>query len=325
MIKKEISLVIGSIYEDLKYLKELIKKLNNNLTFLSEIVCVISGVDSFQKSININKLKDILDIDINIISYEKIIMPGESRNIGIRKSKYEYICFLDTYPLPDEDWIFNSITILEAKNLKGVLGQVEYKPTNEFEDCFISSTYGYRPIYCVPGTVIKKNLLNEIGYFVPNRRSGEDIEWINRSKLIYPNLFQDGVLPCKYSGLKGKNFIDLCKKWYSYKVSETINPIFYSQRILYYSFLIICTLLLALSWNDKIANWDQNSFLYVPHISKFMVSFFALIYFIYRMIILPIKKKVKIFDFNLIKFIKLVYISIILDLIKLIAFINHKK
>ena len=324
MINKEISLVIGSIYEDLKYLKKLMENLNSNINFLSEIICVISGVDSYQKGLKINELKVILDIDINIISYERIIMPGEARNIGIRKSKCEYICFLDAYPIPNKNWIYNSIKILEEKNLKGVLGRVKFEPTNEFEDCFISSTNGNRPLFSVPGTLIERNLLNEIGYFVPYRRSGEDVEWRNRSKLIYPNLFQDKVLPCRYAGLKGKNFIELCKKWYNYKIYETINPTFYNQRVLYFSFIIIFSLLLAFSWNDKVANWDQNSFFYVPHISKIMVSLIILIYFIYRMIILPLKKKVKIFNFNLIKFIKLIFISMIIDLIKLIAFINHK-
>ena len=104
----------------------------------------------------------------------------------------------------------------------------------------------------------------------------------------------------------------------------TVNPRFYSQRILYFSFSITFFLLIAFSWNDKVANWDQNSLFYVPHISKISVFFIILIYLIYRMIILPNRKNVKLTNFNLVKFAKFFFISIILDFIKLFAFINRK-
>ena len=146
---------------------------------------------------------------------------------------------------------------------------------------------------------------------------------VNRSKNFCPELVQSKVIPCQYIGLKGKNFIELCKKWYKYSYS-TVNPRFYSQRILYFSFSITFFLLIAFSWNDKVANWDQNSLFYVPHISKISVFFIILIYLIYRMIILPNRKNVKLTNFNLVKFAKFFFISIILDFIKLFAFINRK-
>ena len=118
------------------------------------------------------------------------------------------------------------------------------------------------------------------------------------------------------------NFIDLCKKWYKYSYS-TVNPRLYSQRILYFSFAISFILLLAFSWNDQIANWNKSSFLYAPHISKITIFLIILIYLIYRIVILPRRKNIKIFRFNIIKFTKF-FISIILDLIKLLAFINRK-
>ena len=136
-------------------------------------------------------------------------------------------------------------------------------------------------------------------------------------------MIRSEAIPLKYIGLKGMNFFQLCRKWYEYG-RTTVNPRFYSQRIIYFAFLITVSLFIAFSWNDKVANWDENSFMYLPHISKILISLIFLIYFIYRMLILPIKKKVKIFDFNVIEFIKFFVISLTLDLIKLIAFINHK-
>ena len=86
--QKEISLVIGSIYADLKELKILISQLNENINYFNEIICVISDVNTPQKSQEISKLKTNSNIKIDIISIEKIVMPGEARNIGIRKSKF---------------------------------------------------------------------------------------------------------------------------------------------------------------------------------------------------------------------------------------------
>ena len=322
--QKEITLVIGTIYEDLSRLKILLSKLNDNIYYLNQIICVISGINNPQKIQEVSKLKEITNIKIDITCIEKILMPGEARNIGIRQSQAKYICFLDSYTLPDKNWISNSIKILEEKNLRGVLGKSKFLPTNEFEDCFISATYGNFPLTSIPGTLIEKELLREIGFFLPNHRSGEDAEWMNRSKNFYSNLIQSSVIPIKYIGLKGKNFSYLCKKWYQYSYSSAVYPKFYSQKILYFSFAITFLLLSAFSWNDKVANWDQSSFFYLPHISKIVVSLIILIYLIYRMIILPIRKNVKVFRFNPIKFTKFFLISIILDLIKLIAFINRK-
>jgi len=269
------------------------------------------------------KLNDILNIKIEFVILEKIIMPGYARNIGILKSKCDYICFLDAHPLPESFWLSSSIKILENNNLRGILGKCKYSGLNQFEKCFISATYGNNPQNSIPGTLIEKKLLQEIGFFIPTTRSGEDAEWMNRLKCFYPIMIRSEAIPLKYIGLKGMNFSQLCRKWYEYG-RTTVNPRFYSQRIIYFAFLITVSLFIAFSWNDKVANWDENSFMYLPHISKILISLIFLIYFIYRMLILPIKKKVKIFDFNVMELIKFFVISLVLDLIKLIAFISHK-
>ena len=324
MTKKNISLVIGTIFEDLNELKILFNNLDQNINYLKEIICVVSGVCNPEKRLEVLELNKILNIKIEFIILENIIMPGMARNIGISKSTCNYICFLDSHPLPDSNWLSNSIRVMETNKLRGVLGKLKFSGLNEFEKCFIAATYGNKPLNSIPGTLIEKKLLQEIGYFIPKTRSGEDAEWINRLKYFYPKMTHSEVIPCQYIGLKGMNFFELCTKWYEYG-KITVNPRFYSQRLVYFSFLITFTLFLANSWNDKVANWDQNSFFYLPHISKIMVLLIFIIYFIYRMLILPIKKNVKVFNFNLIEFSKFFVMSLTLDFIKLIAFINHKK
>ena len=38
---------------------------------------------------------------------------------------------------------------------------------------FISATYGFKPLYTVPGS-LSKDLFSRVGWFIPNVRSGED-------------------------------------------------------------------------------------------------------------------------------------------------------
>ena len=323
--KKEVSLVIGTIYEDLNELTILLKKLSSNLNYLNQIICVVSGVNTTEKKNKLSNLQEIVKIKIDIISLEKIVMPGEARNIGILKSQFEYISFLDSHTIPNENWLSNSIKIIEEKKLRGIIGRTKYIALNQFEKCFISATYGFKPLFSIPGTLIEKKLVREIGFFIPNNRSGEDVEWINRSKLFNPNLKQIEVIPLNYIGLKGKNFLMLCKKWYLFYTSTHLVPKFYIQRFCYLLFLVVSLIFLALSWNDDIANWNENSFLYVPHISKIVISTIILTYLIYRLVILPINKKVKIFTFNFVEFVEFSFISIALDFIKLLAFIKHKR
>ena len=61
MNKKNISLVIGSIFEDLNKLKILFNNLDQNINNLKEIICVVSGVYSFEKRLEVLKLNDILN------------------------------------------------------------------------------------------------------------------------------------------------------------------------------------------------------------------------------------------------------------------------
>ena len=323
MDKKEISLVIGAIYQDLNELVILLNQLDSNVDYLKEVICVVSGVNTFRKKQNLSILNKTLKIKIIIISLEEIVMPGAARNIGILRSKCPYICFLDSHPLPDKNWLSNSIRILEDKKLRGVFGSCKYIGINDLEKCFIAATFGNKPLYTLPGTLIEKDLLNEIGFFIPNVRSGEDAEWRSRAELFHPKIKQKNLKPLLYKGLKGKNIYQLLKKWYVYYKSTYLNGAFHLQRIFYISFLIFFSVLAAYGWNDNVAGWDQDSFLYAPHISKIVIIIIFCVYLFYRLVLLPKKKEVNIIKFNLIQFLKFSFISITLDFIKLIAFINH--
>ena len=322
--RKEISLVIGSISQHLNEIIILLNNLGDNIYYLKEIICVVSGIDSDSKMKSLSSLEDIVNIKIEIIPIKKIIMPGEARNIGIIESKSDYVCFLDSRTLPGNNWLSSSIKILDEKKIRGTLGRTKYVPLDEFEKCFIAATYGNKPLFTLPGTLIEKSLLKEIGFFIPDSRCGEDSEWINRSLSFEKNIKQFEVVSSKYVGFKGMKFLDLCKKWYRNYQSTYLIPKLQIQRIIYLGSFFISLIFLTFSWNDKIANWDENSFLYVPHISKIMILLIFLTYSIFRFIVLPFKKNKSFFRFNFSEFIITSFIAIILDIVKFIALITYK-
>ncbi|MBO8219574.1 glycosyltransferase [Prochlorococcus marinus] len=323
-IKKEFSLIIGCLYKEIAEIKFLIEKLDENNKFLSEIICVISDINQLEQKRVLSLLKNITKIKLELVFFRRVVLPGEARNIGIDKSSFNYLCFLDSHTLPEKNWLSISIKIMEEKNLRGILGRTRYIGLNEFEKCFIAATFGNIPRHTLPGTLIEKKLINQIGFFIPNKRSGEDSEWIHRCLAFEKNIKQINVMPLNYIGLKDLNFIDLCTKWYKNYSSACLNNSLIFQRFYYLSFSTISIILIALSWNDKVAKWDENSLFYLPHISKITFLFILIIYILFRLIILPSKKNINFFKLNFFQFIRFSLISIILDIIKFIALITYR-
>ena len=75
MTKINISLVIGTIFEDLNELKILFNNLDQNINHLKEIICVVSGVCNLEKRLAVLELNKILNIKIEFIF---LILPGDS-------------------------------------------------------------------------------------------------------------------------------------------------------------------------------------------------------------------------------------------------------
>ena len=90
--------------------------------------------------------------------------------------------------------------------MRGVLGRTKYIPLNEIDQCFISATYGNMPLFTVPNFNSKKFIKELV--FLYLKRSGEDSEWINRSKLFQKDIKHINVIPLNYTGLKGMNFLN---------------------------------------------------------------------------------------------------------------------
>ncbi|WP_320675297.1 glycosyltransferase family A protein [Prochlorococcus sp. MIT 1341] len=317
-----ISLVIGCLADDLDKCRSLMLGLKDNRKYIKEIVCVVSNL-SKKYLHKASELEKLIDTPTNMLFFESIILPGEARNIGVKLSKCSYIAFLDVNTVPEVDWLEIALTHLDKSDNQGILGRTRYIGETIFEKSFIASTYGSNPLYTVPGTLISRSLLNEIGYFIPSARCGEDGEWINRALYFQRSIKVASASPLKYRNLIGRNFPELCKKWFTnyYLASYGDLLIYQKQRYIYIIFFAVLSLGLASCWNPSFAGWDTDAVLYIPHVSKITVFTLLTIYFILRGILLPKNKGVPIIRNGFIPFFLTLLISISLDLVKTFAFI----
>ncbi len=319
-----VSLVIGCLAEEIDRCRLLILGLKENLKYIREIVCVVSSLPSQINAKDLG-LGNLVNASVEIYSYEDTIFPGAARNIGIRKTKYPYIAFLDVNTEPEPDWLEIAINKLINSDTQGTLGRTKYVGKSLFEKCFIASTYGDNPIFTVPGTLISRNLINQIGFFIPSARCGEDAEWIRRAIYFHKSIRCSDVSTLKYRNIIGRGFKELSSKWFrNYYLACFEDLLVYQrQRYLYIIFFATISLLVAFGWNTSgraLAGWNVDSFLYIPHISKITAIFLATFYFVFRAFLLPIAKGVPILRVGLKTMLMIVIISFSLDLVKTAAF-----
>ena len=80
--------------------------------------------------------------------------------------------------------------------------------------------------------------------------------------------------------------------------------------------VLIFVTLAVFNWNAVIAGWVEDAVLYVPHITKMYVGGVILTSILYRGILLPLKRKVKIVYLFPVKWIKVGLLGLSLDLVK---------
>lgn len=322
--KTDISLIIGCINYDFNKCLHLIEGLGNNNNYIKEIICIVSNV-SIEEKVRIESLSSLGEINIKYYAYTETFLPGKARNIGIKKSNGEYIAFLDSSTQPPDNWLEVATSIIkESIDKKMILGRTKYYSYSDFEECFIASTYGKKALYTLPGSLISRSLVNQLGDFLPSIRSGEDVEWIERARYFQASIKDERMVPLRYGNIEGKGFIELCKKWYKYYSRSGCAELLIYQRQRYTYIIVASYIILALafSWNDNIANWDEASFWYIPHISKITVTLLILIYSLLRAIFWPLLKGVQIFKFSLLNIIRVFFISLSLDIVKTVAFVK---
>ena len=119
----DITIVIPSIIVSI-HLKKCIESINN----ISSSISIIVVLDLYSEEVPILKNKYnslIFCIPKNILNI------SQKRNIAVKKSNTKYIAFIDSDAYPDNDWLKNSINILEQYKDILIVGGPNISPPDQ--------------------------------------------------------------------------------------------------------------------------------------------------------------------------------------------------
>lgn len=173
--------------------------------------------------------------------------PSSSKNIGIKKSKFEWIAFMDCDLYFRNNWLSQQINHLKKNNSKISVGVCSLESKNLIDIACIAQTWGYsKRVPVIPSSLVHKSIFKEIGYF-DNRRAGYDRVWLKKANLI--NNYQiNNKCIIKYSALvHADNFLDYFKKIFVYSKSSCGLKNFYNPYV--YLLLFFLSLLLIVKNN----------------------------------------------------------------------------
>ena len=285
-----VSLVIPSVVEDLGLVRTLVSR--QSMDLFDQVVVVVSGVDadlgqSLADSFTFNNEST----NLSIVCVEDVLHPGQARNLGVKSVKTDYVSFLDARTLPSQVW-FESLSDFVQNNQSGLKpGSVQYIPNCFLSELFISATFGFLPLSCLPGSILSVDTFSRVGNFI-STRSGEDSEWILRSSLIGVPVSPCGPFPLlEYRlNISFKTLPTFILKWFrNYSVSFRL-PGYQVHKYLYTILGVFLALMFLSTWNWRIAGWDESSPLYLPFVTRATCLFISAAYIAFRAVYLPFAK-----------------------------------
>ena len=236
----EISLVVP-VKNEAPFIKDFILEVLKMRVLPSEIIFVDAG--STDASIEIiNSLKiDFLDrsIKFQLLSLSSAY-PGAARNLGIQKSYYSWICFLDVGVFPEDTWLEDLWADMNFYDSNIVFGQCRFNSDHPIGKIICALSYGVNKISPVlPASIVHKKVFDKTGYFDGKLRSAEDILWKRSIKKNSIKYYESKKATVNYLFFPN-SIIKIIKKWFVYAKFESIacvTPL--PKKILYFFFLAI--------------------------------------------------------------------------------------
>jgi len=286
-----------------KYMPLLLKSIEEQTLLPQKIVIVDSSLDNDITSIirNMNS-----KIPVNHIKIDSAY-PGDARNIGVEIVKMEWVAFLDSSTVPEHNWLERCVEMAIEKKADFVGGFALFEADTYFKKLLRATSYGCSPCGTLPGSIMKKEVFEKSGGFIPSIRSSEDIEWIERIKALGVKTDTVKYPVTKYYGLPGNLWLAM-KKYYKFAMATAQTDVLKGQKNLYMSILLILLTMLTYKWNKFTTGWDENSFLYIPHITKIYLVSLVVLYVVFKGLLRPWNRKVKLGVFEK------VYLSVIVVL-----------
>ena len=283
-----ISLVIA-LQDDGDILYNLTQSISNLKKKPNEIIIVDSSSNKeYSKKINLEF--NNLDIKSEFYKIDKSFQ-GKALNFGINKTRYDYICLLDSKTIPKEDWLQEYSRLMSEKKFDVIWGSTKFNYNTYFQKLYRCATYGSISHKTLPGSLINKKIFSDEKYFFNERlRSSFDLEWKN---LVDKNFIclipKDNLI--EYNSLPTNYFIAL-KKHVSYAFYTSVGKSDINIKELYFSIFLILSALIIPKWNFIISGWDNNP-LYIPNITKIYLICLIIIFLFYQIL-----KKIRFFKIS---------------------------
>ena len=241
--------VIIPYYNESKTIIDTLESLELQTRQPERIILVDSG--------STDNSKDIIDKWINTHDPKKYnniysgrMSPSTSINLGIKKSKENIIAYIDCGLIIPNNWLELSENKLFANNADIVSTTIYTEGKNYIDKCFISQTYGYKNnTPCLPGSLIKRVVFNQVGYFLENVRASYDTDFIHKVKAKNLNREINRNIQLEYMGINyTNNFLNGTKKVYLYSLSgwNAVNdkkPFMYTLLLIIFLFSFVLNII----------------------------------------------------------------------------------
>ncbi|MFK7825060.1 MAG: glycosyltransferase family 2 protein [Oligoflexales bacterium] len=231
--------------------------------------------------------------------------PSSSRNVGASLASGNLIAFMDcglNFPL---NWLESQNKHLREHKLQIVSNYCFLKGKGSVDIAAVCQTYGYdRPRLVLPGSLMELLVFKETGPFLEKRRSGDDVDWVNRLNKTGFKRGGNPKLKIEYLGTNyARDFATLIKKIRNYGRDSVFLEGYY-WPILYILIVLVISAISVLSIN----------YLYI----------ITGCYLLTRGYMIPILKSrnIKFFSSGPIIFLMLPAIGLTIDITKLAAYLE---
>ena len=210
----KISVVIPYYNESLT-LEKTLKSLIHQTLKPFEILLIDSG-STDDSNLVINNFISKNNINNIFVHRSGEMTPSSSINLGVKKSTSDLIAYVDCGLNIPLNWLESNLDLMNATSFDVVSPQIYTMGNDLIDKSFIAHTYGYQSYTpCLTGSLIKKDIIKQINYFLPKARANYDIDFFKKiNKLGFRRIVNNKIV-LKYFGT------EYCKSFKSgiYKIS----------------------------------------------------------------------------------------------------------
>lgn len=238
--------------------------------------------------------------------------PGLARNLGVDRVATELVGFLDIHTIPNDCWASSCLKLVNCQ-VDVVLCKTTFVAYEGLKLDFRDLIFGREGIITLPGSFVKRKVFERVGPFNSDVRAGEDTVWMNQVMSSDVGVVKVKEPLIQYDGIMFSSAFDLYKKWWRNYISSGSLPQFLIfRRVIFLTFYILL-LYLVLNWNGVFAEWDEESFLYIDHISKLFIGMSFLVYLIWRVILRPLNRGVPVLSNGFLGLVRRMAVAMALD------------